>query len=224
MKIAAIQRVSLLDYPKNISCIIYTQGCNFNCKYCYNNLLIPTDKDAEYIFPQVFEYLRHMLGRLTGVVITGGEPTLHYNLPDFCSEVKKIGYKIKLDTNGSNPKMIIKLLENNLIDYIAMDMKAPFSKYDQIIGKKLSINESLDIVCSAAIIRHSKINYEFRSTVCKEFHSLDDIKSMAEELDVKDKYYIQPYVRTSEDLPDYTAYRPEELEMLQDKYEFNLRY
>ena len=132
VSIGGLQKCSLIDYPEKLAAIIFTQGCNFKCPYCHNPELNaaqgnPFDKRM------ILEFLKTRVGKLDGVVITGGEPTLHKNLPDFIAKIKGLGFCVKLDTNGTNPEMLKRLLDEKLIDYVAMDIKAPIQKYAQVV-------------------------------------------------------------------------------------------
>ena len=136
--IGGVQKTSLVDFPHRVAAVVFTQGCNFRCGYCHNPLLLPksnSELDSEsFTKEKFFAFLKTRIGKLDGIVITGGEPTLQSGLYDFIKEIKQMGFDIKLDTNGTNPKIVEKLLSDNLLDYIAMDIKAPLEKYPQIIN------------------------------------------------------------------------------------------
>ena len=145
MIIGGLEKLTFLDYPDHLAAIIFTQGCNFRCRFCYNPMLVlprqgedvknKEEKGFSALSTEdLFLFLRERFGRLDGVVITGGEPTMHPDLPSFIQKIKEIGYLVKLDTNGTNPGMIEKLLKEILIDYIAMDLKAPLDKYEEVVG------------------------------------------------------------------------------------------
>ena len=134
--IGGVQKTTLIDFPGKIAAIVFTHGCNFRCGYCHNpSLLLNKEKVVNnYTTKDFFSFLQTRIGKLDGVVITGGEPTLQSGLYDFIKEIKQMGFAVKLDTNGTNPDVIEKLLNDNLLDYIAMDIKAPLEKYSQITG------------------------------------------------------------------------------------------
>ncbi|NLT52481.1 MAG: anaerobic ribonucleoside-triphosphate reductase activating protein [Ignavibacteria bacterium] len=177
MKIAGIQKISLIDYPGNISTVLFTQGCNFRCIYCHNpQLVYPEFFQPIILLHDIFEYLEKRKNQIDAVVISGGEPTLHHDLPEFIIKIKKIGYKVKLDTNGSNPEMLDKLLSENLVDFIAMDIKHIPAKYKIICGVDININK---IIESIKILDKSSINVQFRTTVMNEFHTKEDMDGIS---------------------------------------------
>ena len=167
MKISGFQKLTLLDFPGKVSCIIFTQGCNFKCPYCQNSGLI--GHENEYLIPEeeIFSYLKKRQGILDGIVISGGEPTVQKDLDQFMRKVKELGYQIKLDTNGSNPDLIKKLLDEELVDYVAMDIKNVLSEYKDVTGVKV-LEEK--IKKSIKILQKSNIDHEFRTTIIKNIH------------------------------------------------------
>jgi len=170
MEISGFQKLSLLDFPATLASIVFTQGCNFRCIYCHNPELLQIKKG---LIPEeeVLSYLESKKYFLGGVVITGGEPTLQEDLPSFCMKIKSLGLNVKLDTNGSNPGILRQLTANKLVDYFAMDLKAPWEKYPDII-KKTGYQD----LCkeSMEIIRKSGVEYIFRTTVLESHLSPDD--------------------------------------------------
>lgn len=169
MKIGSINKTSLLDYPGKISVIIGTQGCNMRCPWCHNFYLIPYEftQYSEAIGEEnFFHFLEQRKNLLESVVITGGEPTIHEDLPAFCEHVKHMGYAVKIDTNGTHPNMLNRLLENKLVDYIAMDIKTDLNQYNQLFRVGSNINE---ILKSIDIIMSSDKPYEFRTTCVSPF-------------------------------------------------------
>jgi len=194
MKIGGLQKTSLLDYPNHISAIIWTMGCNFRCSYCYNKQLVYENLP---IIPEneILSFLEKRKKLLEGVVITGGEPILQEDLTDFIRKVKSIGYKVKLDTNGSNPKKILSLLDEKLVDYVAMDIKAPKEKYDSICNVKVNIS---DIDESIRIIRTYASNYEFKTTFVPTLLEKSDIIEICKWLKGSKQYCIQQFQCFSE--------------------------
>jgi len=189
MKIGGYQSLTLSDFPGNVAAIVFTQGCNFRCPFCHNFDLLGIKPSKKTFNDQdIFDNLKSRLLLLDGVVITGGEPTLQKDLFSFISKIKNIGLKIKLDTNGSNPKIIENLLNNEKLDYIAMDIKAPFSKYNQVAGVDVCINK---IKRSIDLILASKISYEFRTTFAKDILSEKDICEIKKSLPNEANYKIQ---------------------------------
>lgn len=191
MNICGLEKLTVTDYPGYVSCIIFTQGCNFNCPFCHNTSLIPFGKGV-IEESEIFNYLEKRKNILDGVVITGGEPLLQLNLKDFIIKVKSLGLKVKLDTNGSNYKMLKELIDEKLIDYIAMDIKNDVSNYELLTGYKKFNYDSVKNTIN--LIESSNIDYEFRTTVVKEYHSLDNIKNICELISSNSKYYLQNFV------------------------------
>lgn len=192
MLILGLQKTTLLDYPGHIASTIFTGGCNFRCPYCHNGDLVLNPAACESISEEtIFEHLNKRRGTLEGVCITGGEPTLQPDLIDFISKIKSMGLLVKLDTNGTNPKVIEELLQRNLIDYIAMDIKHCPNKYNEVACMP---SFSLDSIRqSVSIIMNSHIDYEFRSTVTSELHSDEDIMEIGAWLKGARAYYLQAY-------------------------------
>ena len=189
MKICEFIRTSFIDYPDNICAVVFTKECNMNCKYCHNKALSSTNKYIEV--DQVLQFLNKRKNLLDGITITGGEPTLCKGLYEFCKNIKSFGYKIKLDTNGSNPKLLNKLIDDNLVDYIAMDIKSSPEHYHEICGLSFDhIKDSIDI------IKRIKC-YEFRTTLYPKVTKTDIVKII--QIINTDKYYIQQYRETEFD-------------------------
>lgn len=191
MRISGMQKLTLLDYPGKVACLIFTQGCNFRCPFCHNKDLLGPQNDNNISVEEVLTYLRKRKGLLDGVVISGGEPLLQEDIEDFIKEIKDMGYLVKLDTNGSSPSRLKKLIDNNLVDYIAMDIKNDFINYDKTAGVN-SINIA-NIKRSIEIIESSSIDYEFRTTVVKQLHDLGQIHKICDYIKPNSKYYIQNY-------------------------------
>ena len=191
MIISGMQKLTLVDYPGHTACLIFTQGCNFRCPFCHNSDLVIGANNSNKIDEQVlFDYLDKRKGLIDGVCISGGEPLLQKDIKLFIEKIKEKGYKVKLDTNGSKPDVLENLIEHNLIDYVAMDVKNVFNKYDLTIGCKSNVE---DIKKSISILKSSSIDYEFRTTIAKELHSLEDIGGILEYLGADVKYYLQNY-------------------------------
>ena len=192
MKIYGLQKLTLLDYPGKTACTIFTGGCNFRCPFCHNALLV-TDIDSSntYTEEEILDFLAKRTGLLDGVCITGGEPLMHNGISEFIKKIKELGYKVKLDTNGTFPKKLAELLENHLVDYVAMDIKNSKEKYAQTAGIK-NLNLS-DIEKSINILKLSDIDYEFRTTIVKEFHTVSDIENIAEWIKGAKAYFLQNF-------------------------------
>lgn len=233
MIIGGLEKLTLLDYPDHLAAIIFTQGCNFRCHFCYNPMLVlPREgmdekNKKEKGFPplsteDLFLFLRERFGRLEGVVITGGEPTIHPDLPDFIKQIKEIGYLVKLDTNGTNPEMLTKLIKDNLINYIAMDLKAPLEKYLATTAVELDYN---NVAKSVKIIKESGLPYEFRTTVVPGLLEKEDFQQMGILIKGATKWYLQNF-KSDVDLVDsgfagqrgYTSKEMEEFAVIGRKY------
>jgi pyruvate formate lyase activating enzyme len=189
MIIKGLQKQTLLDYPGKIACTIFTFGCNFRCNYCHNPELIIDDGRPEIKQEEILEFLKARKGFLDGVCITGGEPTLNKELPEFISKIKELGFLVKLDTNGTNPRMIEELINKKLVDYIAMDIKAPLEFYDKVTNTK--VNKE-DIQKSVDLIRKMK-DYEFRTTVVPGLFNEEYAKLIGEWLKGSKRFYIQQF-------------------------------
>lgn len=195
--IGGLQKSSLIDYPEKIASIVFTQGCNFKCPYCHNPELISGSvtlhNEKINHADAILKFLNSRKGKLDGVVITGGEPTLHKNLPEFIKEIKTLGFLVKLDTNGTNPKMLKSLIDKKLIDYIAMDIKSPIEKYSEVVCTKVNTE---NIIKSIEILKNSSIKYEFRTTVVKSQLSGADFEKIGALIQGADKYYLQRFLPT----------------------------
>lgn len=192
IKISGLEKSSLLDYPGKVSAVIFTHGCNLRCPYCHNPELVTGGfcKKAAITEEALFEFLKKRKGKLDGVVITGGEPLVHNDLREFIVKIKDMDYLVKLDTNGTLPKRLKSVLKEDLIDYIAMDVKFPKSDYIKTSARKSmseKIMESIDIIMS------SNLEYEFRTTYVKNFHDLESVKKIGAMIKGAEKYYIQNF-------------------------------
>lgn len=187
MKIAGYIKNSFVDYPAHISCAVFLGGCNFDCWYCHNRPYIKSAGDIDASV--VLEFLQKRKGWLQGVVISGGEPTLNKELPEFIKKIKAMGYPVKLDTNGSRPDVLKSLIDQGLIDYVAMDYKAPLEKYAQLAGVPIDIKV---IKKSVDIIMNSGIDYEFRTTFAPTL-TQEDIIQIVQELKGAKKFALQQY-------------------------------
>ena len=192
MEIHGFQKLTLLDYPEHIAATVFTGGCNFRCPFCQNGDLVVNPAGQPLISEaEVFATLRKRRGVLQGVCITGGEPTLQKDLREFILKVKELGYLVKLDTNGYRPEVLGSLLEENLLDYVAMDVKASLENYTKAAGcPGLDIEK---IQRSIALLKGSKIPYEFRTTVVKGLHTVEEFEKVGEMLVGAKAYYLQGY-------------------------------
>jgi len=193
MDFAGLQKISLVDYDKKISCTLFTAGCNFCCPFCHNSDLVIYAKNVNYIpFSEILDYLNKRKGMLDAVVITGGEPTLMPDLKEKLTAIKQLGFAIKLDTNGSNPDILKDLVDSHLIDYVAMDIKNSQNRYQETTGKNnldfASIFKSIKYLLSG------NIDYEFRTTLVKEFHNEEDIINIGKLIQGAKRYYLQHFI------------------------------
>ena len=185
--------MTLIDYPGRLACTVFLVGCNFKCPFCYSPELVipqkiknqPRISEADF-----FNFLKERKELLEGVVICGGEPTIHKDLASLIKKIKKMGFLVKLDTNGSNPQMLEKLIKDGLIDYVAMDIKAPKEKYHKLTGKKINVN---NIEKSIKILKGSGIDYEFRTTVIPGLLDKKDILKIARWIGPGGRYYLQNF-------------------------------
>jgi len=203
MKFGGLIKNSFVDYPNEISAVVFTIGCNFDCWYCHNKELYKNTENLNTIDEnEVLDFLNTRKGLIDGLVITGGEPTLHPDLKDFIVKVKKLGYKVKLDSNGTNPKMLQDLIDNKLVDFIAMDIKTSLSKYPSIVGREVDLDK---IKQSIDIIKSSKINYEFRMTFSPDI-TLKDFENAVKEITGAKSFAIQKYNPQKEDTKKLTPH------------------
>lgn len=218
MFIGGFQKCSLIDYPGKICAIVFTQGCNFRCPYCHNPELVKPEMYEEPL-PEnyILDFLERRKTMLEGVTVTGGEPLLHKNLPVFLRNIKELGYAVKLDTNGSFPEELKKIVDDRLVDYIAMDIKAPLEKYNSVAGIDVNMR---DIEKSIAIILHSNLDYQFRTTVVKSLLNIEDLKKIAKLLRGAHSYILQRFRFDSkiieESLLNKTEYSEEEMQRFQN--------
>lgn len=192
MKLGGFQKLTLLDYPGRVACIVFTRGCNFRCPYCHNSTLVIPEKYSRCIDESVvFDYLNKRKGILEGVVITGGEPLMQKGIGEFIKKIKDMGYLVKLDTNGSFPDILCGIIE--YVDYVALDIKGPAEKYGIITGTQGDKAVS-DVKRSIDIIKKSGKEYEMRTTFVKGLHKIEDMSGIGELTGDCERYYIQSYV------------------------------
>ncbi len=198
MKIGGFQKLSLIDYPGKVSCIVFTMGCNFRCPYCYVPQLVLPEKIKklkEIPIAEIFSFLQKNKGLNEAVVITGGEPTFQPDLPEFIRRVKAMGYLVALETNGTNFEMLKNLIEEKLVDYVELDIKnrLDFEKYNLTVGEVLTEEMFENVKKSIKLLLEGKIAYEFRTTVVKEFHTVEDIVEIAKAIKGAEAYYLQNF-------------------------------
>jgi pyruvate formate lyase activating enzyme len=191
MKIGGYQKSSLLDFPGKVAAVIFTQGCVWRCPFCHNRALVHPGRFQPSIPEEdVFEYLHAQRGQLDGVVVSGGEPTVQPSLVSFFRRVRDMEFSTKLDTNGANPNMLSTLLQEKLLDYIAMDIKGPLSEYKRFIGCEVDTGP---IELSIELIKQSGVPYEFRTTLVGGLHTPKHIEQMAPLMYGVSRYAVQTY-------------------------------
>lgn len=206
MKIAGFQKNSFVDYPGKIAAVVFTPGCNLNCYYCHNRMLLKKEAENNLIpEDEVFAFLNERKTFLDAVVVSGGEPTLQPDLEEFIFNIKNMGFDVKLDTNGTNPEVIKNLIEKKLLDYIAMDIKAPFDKYKDICGSDEylnGINQSIDLLMQGGV------DYEFRTTFTPRLRE-EDIRAIAYKIKGAKLYVLQQFRNVDENGKWYCEYGKE---------------
>jgi len=198
MKIAGLQKMTLLDYPGKVACTVFLQGCNFRCPFCHNSDLLGAGEEAFMTADELVSFLSKRIGLLDAVCVSGGEPTLSPELPELLKRIKALGYLVKLDTNGSRPQVLKALAEEDLIDYVAMDIKNSPAGYGPTVGLESPQMEAIEE--SIRFLASGGVNHEFRTTVVRELHSEATIQDMGAWLvslipgDRAKKWFLQPFV------------------------------
>ena len=225
MRIGGWQKFSLIDYPGKASAVIFTTGCNFRCHYCHNpELVLPRQYAPPISLPAIYSFLAKRKGKLDGVCVSGGEPTFHKDLPIMIERIKKMGFLVKLDTNGTNPAMLAYLLEKKRIDYVAMDIKAPLTGYAKVVGWQVApglIERSIDL------LKRGGIPYEFRTTIVKGLTRREDLHAMAEMIKGAPHYYLQQFVATKLNNPAWqgaTSYNRITLERIAEELQVYVQH
>ncbi len=221
MRLSGIQPFTMIDFPEKIACIVFTPGCPFRCGYCHNPEFVLPEKlkkiKHDFIPDKTFfNFLDERKGLLEGVVITGGEPTIMKDLVEFCKKIKEKGYAIKLDTNGINPEIIRILLNNCLIDYIAIDVKTSVFQYKNLCGDRAKGEKVAE---SVKIVMASNIKYVFRSTIIKEIHTQEILEDMADLVKGAKKLYLQsfrPAITLDPKFSKYRSFSQKEMKSIRD--------
>nr|WP_295679201.1 anaerobic ribonucleoside-triphosphate reductase activating protein [uncultured Lachnoclostridium sp.] len=211
MKISGLQKLTLLDYPGHLACTVFTAGCNFRCPFCQNaSLVLPSKEISQYREEEILNFLSSRKHILEGLCISGGEPTMQPDLTDFIRKVKSMEYSVKLDTNGTHPKLLRELIEDQLIDMVAMDIKNSKESYPKTSGIEIlninSIEESVDL------LKEGRIPYEFRTTIVRELHTKKDMDDIGKWLYGSSPYYLQAFVDSGDLIgTNLTGYSKQEL-------------
>lgn len=219
MTLAGLQKVTLIDYPGKIAATVFTSGCSFYCPWCYSAELVLPGKiknQPKVSEKEFFKFLKSREGLLEAVVVCGGEPSLQRDLEDFIKKIKKMGFLVKLDTNGSAPRILKSLIEKNLLDYVAMDIKAPPEKYDKAVGREDCWNGKIlnSVQQSIDILKQGKIDYEFRSTIVPGLHDKEDVVQMAKWISPARRYYLQNFRPEKTLNPEFEKIKPYPKEFL----------
>lgn len=215
--IYGIQKLSLVDYPSLPSFVLFLGGCNFRCPFCHNSSIV-NKTENRYEIDDVLQEIKKRQAFLNAVVVTGGEPTIYgEKLIDLLKQIKKLHLQIKLDTNGTNPSLLKKIIDLNLVDYIAMDIKNTWEKYEQTIGCNVDLEK---IKQSINLIENSPIHYEFRMTINKTMHTKEDILKVQTLIKKKDHFFIQPYKQQPTQIiqQDFGEWTKEELKELEESF------
>ena len=216
IKIGGLQKLTLIDYPGRIAATVFLIGCDFKCPWCYSSELVLPEKikkQPRISEKEFFSFLKERRRLLEGITICGGEPCINKDLPQLCKKIKKLGYLVKLDTNGSNPKMLKNLIDKKLVDYVAMDIKAPKEKYSEATGIKADVKK---IQKSIDILKIGKVDCEFRSTIVPILHKKEDILEMAKWISGAKRYYLQNFRAEKTVQPKLERIKPYPQEYLLD--------
>lgn len=184
--------MTLLDFPGRVACTLFAGGCNFRCPFCHNASLVVGQMTESYSEEEILSYLKKRKALLDGVCITGGEPLLRPDLKDFIIKIKELGYEVKLDTNGSLPEKLSELINEGLVDYVAMDVKSSPEKYRVAVG--LEHFDTSAVEKSIDILLEGRVDYEFRTTVVSPLHTLDDIDALCRRIKGAKRYFLQNFV------------------------------
>jgi pyruvate formate lyase activating enzyme len=237
MIIGGLQRTTLIDYPGKISCVVFLAGCTFRCGWCYNSELVLPEKiikQPRISEKEIFDFLRERKGLLEGVCITGGEPTMNKDLPQFIKKIKTLGFSVKLDTNGSNPGMLKDLVNAKLVDYVAMDIKAPLGLKSQILNPKSQTNPKSkiqksvyekiigegvrleDVDKSVRFLKKGNVDFEFRTTAVDTIHKKEDFLEIAKWIGGQNvRYYLQNFRPEKTIDPEFEKIKPFQKEFLE---------
>ena len=215
MKIKGLQKLTLLDYPGRLAATVFLGGCNMRCPFCHNASLVVRPDNTEITEDELFAFLESRRGKLSGVCVTGGEPTLNRELPSFISKIRALGYSVKLDTNGTHPEMLESLIRDGLVDYVAMDIKTSIENYGRVSGipdiDTSKIERSIDLLLSGTV------PYEFRTTVVRELHTASDFEAIGRRIEGARAYFLQSFKDSGDLIEDgFSSYSEAEIQSLLD--------
>ena len=209
MIIKGLQKLTLLDFPGHVACTIFTSGCNYRCPFCHNaSLALSRDEGADYSEEEILDFLKKRTGILDGVAITGGEPLIWPDIIDLLRKIKEIGFMVKLDTNGTFPDRLKEIIDEGLVDYVAIDIKNSPEKYAQTVGKDDALLDKLRE--SVNILMNGGVDYEFRTTVVDELHTAEDIKKIGEFIKGAKRWFLQNFVDSGDLISSGMHAAPEE--------------
>jgi len=214
MEIGGLQKLTLIDYPGRLAATVFLTGCNFRCPWCYSAELVLPEKiknQPKISEKELFKFLKERKKLIDGVVLCGGEPITSKGLASLIKKIKKMGFFIKLDTNGSNPEILKKLINEKLVDYVVMDLKAPKEKYSVVAGPKVDIKK---IQKSIDILKEGKVDYEFRTTIVPTLHEKEDLLKMAKWISGAKRYYLQNFRPEKTIDPKFEKIKPYSQEFL----------
>jgi pyruvate formate lyase activating enzyme len=214
MSIGGLQKLTLIDYPGKLAATVFLTGCNFRCPFCYASELVLPEKIKNQPKISEIDFFKFLNGRkelIDGIVLCGGEPTISKEIIPLIKKIKKMGFSVKLDTNGSDPKLLKTLIDQNLVDYVAMDIKGPKEKYNDFSGVKVDVKK---IQKSIDILKEGKVDYEFRSTIVSTLHKKEDIIEMAKWIKGAKKYFLQNFKPEKTIDPEFEKIKPYPQEFL----------
>lgn len=216
MNFSGFQKLTLLDYPGKVACTLFTSGCNLRCPFCHNaSLVTHIDNSNIYKKEEILAYLKKRQGILDGVCISGGEPLLHAEIEGFISEVKSLGYSVKLDTNGFFPEKLISLVNKGLVDYVAVDFKSTYEKYSLATG--IESVDTTPFKKTVEFLLSGAVDYEFRTTVVKGIHETQDIVEIAKTISGAKRYFLQSFVDSGDLISSgFCAFSPENMKKARD--------
>jgi len=216
MQIGGVQKLTLIDFPGKLACTVFLAGCNFFCPWCYSReLVLPQEskKLPEFSEKDFFDFLKERKGLLEGVTICGGEPTTNRDLPEFIARIRDMGYAVKLDTNGSDPMMLAVLIEEKMLDYVAMDVKLPFERYPEVCYTQ---EGAFNVQQSINLLKENRVDYEFRTTVVSNVHTAEDILNIVRWISPAKRYFLQNFRPEKTVDPDFEKVVPYTQEFLAD--------
>lgn len=199
-----LRKMTLLDFPGKVGCTVFTCGCNFRCPFCHNASLVRgNESDLELNADELFKFLASRTGLLDGVAVTGGEPLLHQGTFELVKKIKSLGFAVKLDTNGSFPEMLEQMIDSGVLDYVAVDIKSSPANYARVCGREGMFEK---VSRTVELLKKGKVPYEFRTTVVKGLHDLEDIIEIGKFISGAERYFLQNFVETEDLLEPWSDF------------------